>query len=423
MPDSIDGLLEAAAIPRRVQLDGSAVPDSLPAAAEASISGTPLERATELEKMAHAATLPLEDDVAAGAPYCQRCEILPRSLSGPGTLHLNLPHTHSLGKVMTFLAASDWPHTQHEGTVSVSVDAAAGGHGLEQLLTPLLATLVKTERRDARAFFQHAGQAMHISDYFKVDSLAVLEARMTGAWLLDILREKRLYSVFQPIVYGQNGPGVFGYECLMRAERDGQMFSPGLMLDTARRTELLFQLDMAARRAAVLGACRHRITTKVFINFTSNAIYDPTHCLDSTVRMIDDGGLDRAQVVFEVTESEKLPDMDHLEAIVGYYRDKGFQVALDDVGSGYSSLNVLLGLKPDYVKLDMALIRNVDRDPAKAVVARKLLETAGELGLKTVAEGVETRDEWDWVREHGADFAQGYYFARPAAEPPAVAGH
>jgi EAL domain-containing protein (putative c-di-GMP-specific phosphodiesterase class I) len=75
-------------------------------------------------------------------------------------------------------------------------------------------------------------------------------------------------------------------------------------------------------------------------------------------------------------------------------------------------------LRPDYVKLDMELTRNVHHDAYKALLARKLFEMAQELELKTVAEGVECRDEWDWVRENGADFVQGYYFAKPATPPP-----
>ena len=132
--------------------------------------------------------------------------------------------------------------------------------------------------------------------------------------------------------------------------------------------------------------------------------------------------MERSQVVFEITESERLPAVKHLQRIVQFYREEGFQVALDDVGAGYSSLNVLVQLKPDFVKLDMGLVRDVDRDPAKAIVARKLIETVKELELATIAEGIERVEELEWVRERGADFAQGYFFARPAVPPPPLVG-
>ena len=101
------------------------------------------------------------------------------------------------------------------------------------------------------------------------------------------------------------------------------------------------------------------------------------------------------------------------------YRDAGFKVALDDLGSGFSSLNLLTMLCPDFIKLDMGLIRDVDSHPVKATIALKLLEAARELGIATIAEGVETLAEWAWVRDHGADYVQGYLFARPGSPPPA----
>jgi len=186
---------------------------------------------------------------------------------------------------------------------------------------------------------------------------------------------------------------------------------------------LIFQLDLAARRCAILGAGAHKITQKVFINFSPNSIYDPWHCLRSTVNTVDEVGLRRDQVVFEITETERLPEIKHLQRLMKFYREEGFQVALDDMGAGYSSLNILVALQPDYVKLDRELVSCVDCEPAKAIVAGKLLETIGELGLSTIAEGIERPEELEWVSQRGAAFAQGYLFARPATPPPGVNVH
>ena len=102
----------------------------------------------------------------------------------------------------------------------------------------------------------------------------------------------------------------------------------------------------------------------------------------------------------------------------GYHKENGFGVALDDLGVGFSSLSLLIALRPDYVKLDRSLIQDVDTDAGKALIARKLLEVARELGLSAVAEGIERPEEWDWVRQHGAYFVQGYLFVRPDRSPP-----
>ena len=383
---------------------------------------TPAEemvKADAMEGVYHGMTLPNEEDVSVGAPGCQRCEVLPTPLRGPGTLELCLPHTYSLGKVLEFLTRMRWDHQEREGTISVRV----GGGSLAPLLAPILARLSSTEQRDTRAHFQPDGELPQAGDRFEIESLPDFAAKARSDWLLNILRGGRLYSVFQPILTCADPSVVHGHECLMRAEVEGSAVSPGLMLDLADEAGLLFQLDLAARRSAVVSAAQHALPAKVFINFTPNAIYSPHSCLNSTVRMVDELGLDRGRVVFEIIESEHLPEVALMRRIVGYYRDNGFGVALDDVGAGYSSLSALLELRPDYVKVDRALLDCVDREPDKALVARKLLETAQGLGLQTVAEGIERREEWEWARANGADFVQGYLFARPAAPPPLPAWH
>ncbi len=398
-----------------------------------------VRRAEALEGTSHGITLPNEEDVPVGAPGCQRCEVVPAPLRGPGVVHIRFAHTHTLGKAMLLLIDKGWKHAEREGTLSIHV----GEGSLAPLLSPLLDALSMPEQRDTRAMFQPLGQLVQVADYFEIESLPGFVARSRAAWLLDILREKRLRSVFQPIVssggnaqggnaqggnaQGGNAQGdgagaraVFAYECLMRADVDGQLVLPGEMIEMARSAGLIFQLDLAARRSSILGASGHHIGQKVFINFAPNSIYNPYSCLDSTVRLVDEVGLRREQVVFEIIESEKLPEPRLLRRIVDYYRDNGFGVALDDVGTGYSSLHALMELRPDYVKLDMSLTRGVHQDKTKAVVTRKLIETVQELGLKSIAEGIECEPERDWIEAHGADFMQGYLFARPATPPPVI---
>lgn len=394
-----------------------------------------VRRAEALEGVSHGMTLPNEEDVPIGAPACQRCEVTPAPLRGPGAVHIRFGHTHTLGKAMLLAINKNWKHSEREGTLTIHV----GEGSLDPLLGPLMEALTRIEQRDTRALFQPYGHLVQVTDYFDVESLPDFVARSRAAWLLDVLREKRLLSVFQPIVSSANSGSqgakvtaegqptrsiptrsIFAYECLMRAKVDGQMVLPGEMLETARASGLIFQLDLAARRSSILGASGHGIGQKVFINFAPNSIYNPYTCLDSTVRLVDDVGLKREQVVFEIIESERLPESKLLRRIVDYYRDNGFGVALDDVGSGYASLHALMELRPDYVKLDISLTRGVHQDKTKAVVARKLIETVQELGLKSIAEGIELEEERQWVEHHGADFMQGYLFARPATPPPAL---
>jgi EAL domain-containing protein (putative c-di-GMP-specific phosphodiesterase class I) len=128
-------------------------------------------------------------------------------------------------------------------------------------------------------------------------------------------------------------------------------------------------------------------------------------------------GLDPARIVFEILETEQA-DEDLLKSILAVYRSAGFQVAIDDFGVGFSSVRLIEALRPDFLKLDMSLIRGIDRDPAKADVASGLLEMAHGLGIRTIIEGIETAGEWAWVRESRADLVQGFFFAAPGNPPP-----
>jgi EAL domain-containing protein (putative c-di-GMP-specific phosphodiesterase class I) len=233
-----------------------------------------------------------------------------------------------------------------------------------------------------------------------------------------MLSEQRLTTFFQPIVWTNEPTKVYAQECLLRGiENDGSLLYPAYIFGVARASQLMFQTDLAARGMAIREAARHNVKSNLFINFTPTSIYDPAYCLRSTVRAIREVGIPHENVVFEVTETDKIYGIDHLRDIVNYYREFGFRIALDDIGSGYSSLNLIHHLRPDFIKLDMHLIRRVDQDLYKATIARKILEIAQELDIRTVAEGIETTEEMNWVRDHGATFAQGYLIAKPSTLP------
>ncbi|MBD2022542.1 EAL domain-containing protein, partial [Leptolyngbya sp. FACHB-36] len=214
---------------------------------------------------------------------------------------------------------------------------------------------------------------------------------------------------------------VFGYEALLRGlDEQGKLIMPGRIFELADDAGLLAQLDLAARRTAIQQASHHGITDRIFINFSPSAIYDPVSCLQTTVQTIDDAGIPHESIVFEVVESDQSQDQNHLQSILTYYRNSGFKVALDDFGAGYSSLNLLHQIRPDLLKLDMDLIRNVHQDTYKALITEKILEIAQRLEILTVAEGIESEEELCWLRDRGATFVQGFYIAKPSATPAAV---
>ena len=227
------------------------------------------------------------------------------------------------------------------------------------------------------------------------------------------------YMDFQPIVPATAPTEVFAYECLLRGRNaEGVVVPPGLIFSTARETELLFQVDRAARLTAIRSAKAHGVTTPIFINFNPTSVYDPNFCLRTTVQAIQEAGIAPEHIVFEVVESDAVHDPEHLPRIVRFYRQQGFRIALDDLGAGYGSLNLLSNLQPDFVKFDRELVHSIDIDPYKQKVLGKLVEMARELGVHTLGEGVETPGEYRWLAAQGVAYMQGYFFARPANPPP-----
>jgi len=205
----------------------------------------------------------------------------------------------------------------------------------------------------------------------------------------------------------------------MRAtDRAGQIIYPNRLIKAARQSGRLDRLDHAARIKAIEMAADRNIDCCVFINFNPQFIKDSPDGWDRTIEAALNSGIEPSRFVFEVIESDEITDLTKLLNILDSCREAGCRVALDDVGTGYNSLQLMSQVRPDFIKLDMELIRDIDRDAYKSCVAGKLLELARELGVYTVVEGVETDGEWKWSVDHGADFSQGYLFARPAADPP-----
>lgn len=351
--------------------------------------------------------------MSCNSGFCLKCEGF---IEYPtrGELYLWYPTQHLLGKLRT--ALTDFSVTFHTAYDCVHVRDVQS----KQLGDLFRGHLNPIEMKDFKAAFLPLGEEPGLANIRMMDSLHGLLQKIKNGWLPELISANKLTSYFQPLVYADEPSKVFAYEALLRGLTDEGVMPAGKILEAAKESDMLFQVDREARLSAIRKASEHNIETKVFVNFMPTAIYDPETCLRTTERAIDESKIKASQVVFEVVESEQVADSDHLLRVLGFYRERGFQVALDDLGAGFGSLNLMNILRPDFVKLDMNLIRDVDSDPFKAIVTKRLLQMAQELEIKTVVEGVETVEEFEWLRGHGATFAQGYLFARPSQAPPKV---
>jgi len=234
---------------------------------------------------------------------------------------------------------------------------------------------------------------------------------LQSEWIDEVIRKELVTCHAQPIV--DNKGEIYAHEMLARFYReDGSVIYPGEIFGAARKRDRLYALDRICRMAAVRAASF--TDKKAFINFIPTSIYSPEFCLKSTTRLADRLGVDPGRLVFEVVETENVEDTDHLKRILSFYKEKGFRYALDDVGEGYSTLELLSDLQPHYMKLDMKYVQGVAADPQKQKTASAFLAEAKKLGSVPLAEGIEAEEDFEWLKAKGYQLFQGYLFGKPA---------
>lgn len=216
---------------------------------------------------------------------------------------------------------------------------------------------------------------------------------------------------FQPIVDTANGE-IYSQEALVRGP--GNQSAATVFAQVG--SDNLYRFDQACRVKAIKLAAELGISTFLNINFMPNAVYRPELCIRTTLDTADKYGFPTSNIIFEVTESEYVEDIPHLQNIVTDYQSRGFRIAIDDFGAGHSGLNLLADVRADFVKLDMYLVRQIDEDSTRRVICKGIVQICRELGMEVVAEGVETRDELRCLQDIGIHLAQGYFLAKPSFE-------
>ena len=245
-----------------------------------------------------------------------------------------------------------------------------------------------------------------------VQPLHIWAERYNSTWFEPATQNLVFHA--QPIVEVQTGR-VVAYEALVRARSGTETIGAEPLLRAAMAHDQLRAFDALARTAAIrqLYGKLHP-SQSLFINFAPGVIYNPDICLQTTFQACREVGADFSRLVFEITEGEAFPDLRLLKSILERYRREGARVALDDLGSGHTSLAYLAELKPDIVKLDRALIQGLHRSASAFRLVRSLVDYAHDLGIQVVAEGIEEPEELDAISQTGVDLVQGYFLGRPA---------
>ena len=208
----------------------------------------------------------------------------------------------------------------------------------------------------------------------------------------------------------------FAYEALVRGingESAGEVL--GRVNDSNR-----YRFDQACRVKAIEQASKLGLLDipdcLLSINFLPNAVYRAETCIRATLEAARHFDFPQQRLMFEVTEGEQVHDAEHLKRIFAEYGKQGFTTAIDDFGAGYSGLNLLAEFQPHLLKLDMALTRGIDLDPVRQAIVAGIVLVSRRLGIRIIAEGIETPGERDALKELGIRYMQGYLFARPAQD-------
>ncbi|WP_083351201.1 GGDEF domain-containing protein [Paenibacillus naphthalenovorans] len=244
--------------------------------------------------------------------------------------------------------------------------------------------------------------------------------------LLHIIRNQTIKSVYQPIVSLSEGI-VMGYEALTRGPEHSALHSPISLFAAAKAEGLLYPLDRLARAKAIEGAFTKTKEQLLFLNVSAEILNDPDFVPGRTLELLEKRGLSPGQVVFEITERSSIEDFESAKQILGHYRQQGYRIAIDDAGAGYSSLQAIAELQPDFIKMDRSLVHNLHFNKTKEYILETMLTFAQKLGIYLIAEGIETREELMKLTRMGVHYGQGYLLGHPGPEeavlPPELTDH
>ncbi len=234
--------------------------------------------------------------------------------------------------------------------------------------------------------------------------------------LLSILEHKKLTPYFQPIVsYTQKK--IVGYEALIRGPSNSPLQSPLNLFDIAERYGLSSQLEFVCRELSIQYYAKFNLDAKLFLNVSPHILVQPEFKTGETLRYLEQFGVSPHDVVIELTEHKPTDDYEMMREAVSHYRGMGFEIAMDDLGAGYSGLRLWSELLPEYVKIDQHFIQELQNDSIKLNFVRSIQGIANSLNCNVIAEGIETEAEFKLIEKLGISHAQGYYLARPSAIP------
>ncbi len=249
------------------------------------------------------------------------------------------------------------------------------------------------------------------------DSREAVDAGERTARLKAIIDNEDVRTVVQPIV-DLVEKRVIGYEALTRGPEGSEFERPDKLFKVAYDSDLVLRLERLCRKKAIESAADLAEGRSLFLNIEPDAVADPQLREVISASMLTTE-LTPDRIVLEITERSAITDFCSFRSALEYLRALGFRIAVDDAGAGYGSLQCLAEVHPEWLKVDLSLVRDCDTDPIRLQLIRSLVDFAGQMNVSLVAEGIETAEELEALRGIGVRFCQGFYFCRPVAAFPA----
>ncbi|WP_022778114.1 sensor domain-containing diguanylate cyclase [Butyrivibrio sp. AE3009] len=253
--------------------------------------------------------------------------------------------------------------------------------------------------------------------YFDEEMLKYAEEREYVITNIDKALEEGWIQVFhQPIIRTANGK-VSDEEALARwDDPDRGMISPGVFIPALEDARIIYKLDLFVAKE-ILKKMKKQMAAGIYVvpesvNI-SRADFNICDIVDEITKLVDESGIGRDKLTIEITESGVGTDVEYIKTQIERFHELGFKVWMDDYGSGYSSPEILQEIPFDTIKLDMDFMRKFDKGDSCKIIVTELVKMAGALGIETVAEGVETVEQVEFLKEIGCTKIQGYHFCQP----------
>jgi EAL domain-containing protein (putative c-di-GMP-specific phosphodiesterase class I)/GGDEF domain-containing protein len=236
--------------------------------------------------------------------------------------------------------------------------------------------------------------------------------------LREIIQNGEVHTLVHPIV-DLREMSIIGYEALSRGPEGGEFERPDKLFKIAYDSDLVLRLERLCRKQAIRAAADLPEGRALFLNIEPEAIGDPELRDVMFTALLADAAITPDRIVLEITERTAIVDFVSFRSTLEYLRALGFAVAVDDAGAGYGSLQVLAEVRPEWLKIDMSLVRGCDTDEVRRQLIASIVTFSAQMGVNLIAEGIETLEELETLKEAGVAYGQGFLFTVPTPPFPA----